>query len=93
MRETRSSGSVEGGISDGHSYSDSVHQHSGRHVARRMGSWRGEPEVGREGIIVFGMRIAVITVPYDAGRRSVGVGLGPARLLQAGLPNQPKACA
>lgn len=34
------------------------------------------------------MEIAVITVPYDAGRRSVGVGLGPARLLEAGLAKQ-----
>lgn len=34
------------------------------------------------------MEIAVIAVPYDAGRRSVGVGLGPARLLEAGLANQ-----
>jgi len=34
------------------------------------------------------MEIAVIAVPYDAGRRSVGVGLGPARLLEAGLAHQ-----
>jgi arginase len=34
------------------------------------------------------MRIALFAVPYDAGRRSVGVGLGPARLLEAGLANQ-----
>jgi len=31
------------------------------------------------------MDIAVIAVPYDAGRRSIGVGLGPARLLESGL--------
>ena len=34
------------------------------------------------------MEIAVIAVPYDAGQRSVGVGLGPARLLEAGLARQ-----
>jgi arginase len=34
------------------------------------------------------MRIAVFAVPYDAGRLSVGVGLGPARLLEAGLAHQ-----
>jgi arginase len=34
------------------------------------------------------MRIAVLAVPYDAGRLSVGVGLGPARLLKAGLTHQ-----
>src|SRR5262245_9385787 len=34
------------------------------------------------------MRIALIAVPYDAGRRSVGVGLGPGRLLNAGVVNQ-----
>jgi arginase len=31
------------------------------------------------------MRIAVIAVPYDAGRLSEGTGLGPAALLEAGL--------
>jgi arginase len=31
------------------------------------------------------MRIAILAVPYDAGRLSVGVGLGPAALLDAGL--------
>src|SRR5687768_8503953 len=41
-----------------------------------------------DGIIVLAMQIAVIAVPYDAGHRSVGVGLGPARLLDAGLANQ-----
>jgi arginase len=34
------------------------------------------------------MQIAVIAVPYDCGRRSEGVGLGPAKLLEAGLANQ-----
>jgi arginase len=34
------------------------------------------------------MRVAILAVPYDAGQRSVGVGLGPARLLEAGLANQ-----
>lgn len=33
------------------------------------------------------MRIAILAVPYDAGQRSVGVGLGPARLLEAGVAN------
>lgn len=33
------------------------------------------------------MRIVIIAVPYDAGRRSEGVGLGPARLLDAGVAN------
>jgi arginase len=33
------------------------------------------------------MRLALLAVPYDSGRRSVGVGLGPARLLQAGIAN------
>jgi arginase len=33
------------------------------------------------------MRIAVLTVPYDAGRLRTGVGLGPSRLLEAGLTN------
>jgi arginase len=33
------------------------------------------------------MRIAIFAVPYDAGHRSVGVGLGPARLLEAGFAN------
>lgn len=31
------------------------------------------------------MRIAILAVPYDDGRRSVGVGLGPARLIEGGL--------
>jgi arginase len=34
------------------------------------------------------VRIALLAVPYDAGRRSVGVGLGPGRLLDAGVANQ-----
>jgi arginase len=34
------------------------------------------------------MRIALLAVPYDSGRRSVGVGLGPARLLNAGIARQ-----
>jgi arginase len=34
------------------------------------------------------MRIALFVVPYDAGRRSVGVGLGPAALLDAGAANE-----
>jgi arginase len=34
------------------------------------------------------MRIAVVAVPYDAGRLDVGVGRGPARLLEAGLAHQ-----
>ena len=34
------------------------------------------------------MRIALLAVPYDAGRRSSGVGLGPGRLLDAGVANQ-----
>src|SRR5262245_3307742 len=34
------------------------------------------------------MRIALFAVPYDSGRRSVGVGLGPGRLLEAGVANQ-----
>ena len=34
------------------------------------------------------MRIALFAVPYDSGRRSVGVGLGPGRLLEAGIANQ-----
>ena len=33
------------------------------------------------------MRFVLIAVPYDAGHRSVGVGLGPARLLEAGVAN------
>ena len=33
------------------------------------------------------MRVVLIAVPYDAGHRSVGVGLGPARLLEAGVAN------
>jgi arginase len=33
------------------------------------------------------MRLALLAVPYDSGRRSVGVGLGPARLLEAGIAN------
>jgi arginase len=37
------------------------------------------------------VRIVVIAVPYDAGQRSVGVGLGPARLLDAGLAHQLRA--
>jgi arginase len=37
------------------------------------------------------MRIAIIAVPYDAGRLSVGVGLGPAALLEAGLANGLRA--
>ncbi|MGQ0736291.1 MAG: arginase family protein [Acidobacteriota bacterium] len=34
------------------------------------------------------MRIVLIAVPYDAGRRRVGVGMGPGRLIDAGLANQ-----
>jgi arginase len=34
------------------------------------------------------MHIALFTVPYDAGRRSVGVGRGPERLIEAGLAAQ-----
>lgn len=34
------------------------------------------------------MRIAIFAVPYEAGRRSIGVGLGPARLLDAGIANE-----
>jgi arginase len=34
------------------------------------------------------MKIAIIAVPYDAGRRNVGVGCGPARLLDAGIAKQ-----
>src|SRR5262245_54600628 len=37
------------------------------------------------------MRIALFAVPYDSGRRSVGVGLGPGRLLEAGVANQLRA--
>ena len=37
------------------------------------------------------VRIVVIAVPYDAGHRSVGVGLGPARLLEAGVVNELRA--
>jgi arginase len=37
------------------------------------------------------MPIALLAVPYDAGRRSVGVGLGPGRLLDAGVANQLRA--
>jgi arginase len=37
------------------------------------------------------MRIALLAVPYDSGRRSVGVGLGPGRLLEAGVANQLRA--
>ena len=37
------------------------------------------------------MKIVVIAVPYDAGHRSVGVGLGPARLLEAGVANELRA--
>jgi arginase len=37
------------------------------------------------------MRIALLAVPYDSGRRSVGVGLGPGRLLNAGVVNQLRA--
>ena len=37
------------------------------------------------------MHIVVIAVPYDAGHRSVGVGLGPARLLEAGVANVLRA--
>jgi arginase len=33
------------------------------------------------------VRFVLIAVPYDAGHRSVGVGLGPARLLEAGVAN------
>lgn len=34
------------------------------------------------------MRIAMFLVPYDAGRRDQGVGLGPARLFEAGAAHQ-----
>src|SRR4029453_4631030 len=34
------------------------------------------------------MRIALLAVAYDSGRRGVGVGLGPGRLLDAGVANQ-----
>jgi arginase len=34
------------------------------------------------------MRIALLAVPYDSGQRSSGVGLGPARLLDAGVATQ-----
>jgi arginase len=34
------------------------------------------------------MKISILAVPYEAGQRSVGVGLGPARLLEAGLANE-----
>ena len=34
------------------------------------------------------MRIALLAVPYDSGRRSAGVGLGPGRLLDAGVAHQ-----
>jgi arginase len=37
------------------------------------------------------VRIVVLAVPYDAGHRSVGVGLGPARLLEAGVANVLRA--
>ena len=37
------------------------------------------------------MRIAIFAVPYDAGRRGVGVGRGPARLLEAGIANELRA--
>ena len=39
----------------------------------------------------YGVKIVVIAVPYDAGHRSVGVGLGPARLLEAGVANELRA--
>jgi arginase len=34
------------------------------------------------------MQIAIVAVPYDVGQRNVGTGLGPARLLEAGLANE-----
>lgn len=37
------------------------------------------------------MRIAMLAVPYDAGRRSMGVGLGPARLLDFGIARELSA--
>ena len=39
------------------------------------------------------MRIAIIAVPYDDGERSVGVGLGPARLIEGGLVSELRAGA
>jgi len=37
------------------------------------------------------MRIVLIAVPYDAGRQGVGVGAGPARLIDAGLATDLRA--
>lgn len=37
------------------------------------------------------MRIAIIAVPYNDGTRSVGVGLGPARLIEGGLVSRLRA--
>ena len=45
----------------------------------------------RASLYSYVVKIVVIAVPYDAGHRSVGVGLGPARLLEAGVVNELRA--